>query len=290
MKNLLVKPIPQINDFLITQAMRHARVFEHRAVARCCKLRSCTLLVGSGNRMVVGAIAQCKTSTAHRGLAVSLALERGTEQNRRIEHVRVLRDHAIREISALRKTDQHLTEALKSRGVQQFHNAIADCCARVAALADRAAVRVPVVAADVGAFVDAAERQIVRVAGVVGVVGLMCGRGVSGSGVAGNAVGCGVAVGGVAVATIDAVDCVDDADHFGFVVAVPVKTKEQQIVGCGSALLEIDGPRDMQLHGMLLCSPCICHYREWAEFGDAGKATTDDFPCMLAASVLGICI
>ena len=77
----------------------------------------------------------------------------------------------------------------------------------------------------------------------------------SGSGVAGNAVGCGVAVGGVAVATIDAVDCVDDADHFGFVVAVPVKTKEQQIVGCGSALLEIDGPRDVQLHGVLLCFP-----------------------------------
>lgn len=144
----------------------------------------------------------------------------------------------------------------------------------MAALADRAAVRVPVVAADVGTFVGAAERQVV---GELRALCVMCGRGVvgdgagrdGGAGVGGCGVG-GVGAGGcgavdargVAVATVGAVNRVDDADHLGFVVAVPVETEEQQIVGYGSALFEIDGPRDVQLHGVLLCSPCICHYRE----------------------------
>ena len=78
----------------------------------------------------------------------------------------------------------------------------------------------------------------------------MCGRGVVGGGVD----GCG-AVGdrNVAVATIDAVDRVNDANHLGFVVAVPVEAEEQQVVRWGNVLFEIDGPRDMQLHGVLLC-------------------------------------
>lgn len=282
--------------------MRHAMVFKNRAIARRAKLRPCALLVGGGNRMIIGAIAQRKMSAAGRRFAICLALERRAQQNRRIKHIGVFGNHAIRKITALRKADQHLTELLESRRIRQPYNTVANLGACAAAFADRAAVRVPVVAADVGAFAGAAERQVV---GVLWVIWMMHGRGVvgdgavraGGAGVGGCGVG-GVGAGGcgavdargVAVATVGAVNRVDDADHLGFVVAVPVETEEQQIVGYGSALFEIDGPRDVQLHGMLLCSPCICHYREWAEFGDAGKATTDDFPCMLAASVLGICI
>lgn len=267
-------------------------VFKNRAIARRAKLRPCALLVGGGNRMIIGAIAQRKTSAAGRRFAICLAPERRAQQNRRIKHIGMFGNHAIRKITALRKADQHLTELLESRRIQQLYNTVANLGACAAALADRAAVRVPVVAADVGTFAGAAERQVV---GVLWVIWMMHGRGVVGDGAvrAGGAGvgGCGaVDARGVAVATVGAVNRVDDADHLGFVVAVPVETEEQQIVGYGSALFEIDGPRDVQLHGMLLCSPCICHYREWAEFGDAGKATTDDFPCMLAASVLGICI
>lgn len=248
--------------------MSHARVFKNRAVARCRKLRSCTLLVGGGNGTVIGAIAQRETSMRFGRLAIRLTLERRTEQNRRIEHIRVLRNHAIREIPALRKTDQHLAEPLERWGIQELHDTVADLGACAAALADRAAVRVPVIAADVRASMRGAERDVVGVARCGGV----CGRGLSGdaagdigsgiSGVAGDcgvAGGCGVAVGSAVIVTTGIANRVDDANHLGFVVAVPMEPKEQQIVGWGSALLEIDGSRNMQLYGVLLCSG-LYHY------------------------------
>ena len=145
--------------------MRHARIFENRAVTRRSRLRPRTLLIGGGNRTISSAIAQCETSMASNRLAGSLALKRRTEQNRGIEHIRLLRNHAIRQITTLRKPNQHLTKLPERRSVQQLYNAIADLGARAAALVDRAAVRIPVVTTDVRACMWRAEREI---AGVVG--------------------------------------------------------------------------------------------------------------------------
>lgn len=74
--------------------MRHARIFENRAVTRRRKLRPRTLLIGGGNRTISSTMAQCETSMASNRLAGSLALKRRTEQNRGIKHIRMLRNHA----------------------------------------------------------------------------------------------------------------------------------------------------------------------------------------------------
>ena len=84
--------------------------------------------------------------------------------------------------------------------------------ARAAALADRAAVRIPVVT-DVRACMWRAEREIAGAAGG-GVVGE------SGNGASGGVVGIAIAA-----------NRIDDANHLGFVVAIAMESKEQQITG-----------------------------------------------------------